>query len=81
MSKDMQKYMVVPRDPISRKLDFSRCTRDVLFRLTKNENRNSWMAWIKEGNEDWRQLRPAETTFESAQAAIYDEMIAWAFPR
>jgi len=61
-------------------LDKKAYDRDVTFRLTKGKHRNSWQAWINEG-AGWENLRPAETTFESAQMAIFDRLIDWAFPR
>lgn len=83
----MNKVAGVEKNPISKQADFSACKYDFQFRLTRGENKNSWMAWVLEDTaskkypEAWRQLRPAETTFDSAQMAIFDEMIAKAFPR
>lgn len=83
----MSKVAGVSKNPISKQPDFSECNYDFQFRLTRGTNKNSWMGWSldktmsKTNPQAWRPLRQAETTFDSAQMAIFDEMIMKAFPR
>ncbi len=48
------------------------------FKIT-GRGTSGWMSWVKEG-ESWVKLRPSETSFISAVAAIEPEVMRLAFP-
>ena len=54
--------------------------REAQFKITQGDGNNNYQAWMKDG-EEWKPLRVTPTTFESAQAAMYDMLVDWAFPR
>ena len=57
----------------------SEITNEIKYRITKGKGRASYQGWYLDG-KTWKNLRPAETTFESVQMAIFDDMTKWAFP-
>lgn len=48
------------------------------FKIT-GRGTSGWMSWVKE-NGQWVKLRPSETSFISAVAAIEPEVMRLAFP-